>query len=269
MPTAASSSLTFSQYTEKHLAFDISNICNAQCYYCQTGFRNRNKIPPCNRRAKFIEVPLFERVLRYLKAQGFVEEGTKIHLYNWGEPMLHPEFAKIIEISKKENCLVALSTNAAVLPKLPDTFDASNIGFVKFSMCGFSQASYDKIHRFNFERIKENIEIIVRTFRQHGFVGEFYIYFHVYQFNLHELQAAYDFAKTLSITCHPVFAVINDWEKLKDYLQKHPAAGVSEQCRAGSVDGHRHGKLETDNPLSHGTQFDHRCRRSLCSVLFG
>ena len=220
---ASASFSTFSQYTEKHLAFDICNVCNAQCYYCQTGFRNRNKIPPsppqCNRRAKFIEVSLFERILRYLKAQGFVEEGTKIHLYNWGEPMLHPEFAKIIEISKKENCLVALSTNAAVLPKLPDSFDASNIGFVKFSMCGFSQASYDKIHRFDFDRIKKNIEIIVRTFRQHGFVGEFYIYFHVYQFNLHELQAAYDFAKTLSIVCHPVFAVINDWEKLKDYLQ--------------------------------------------------
>ena len=209
---------TFSQYTAKHLAFDICNVCNAQCYYCQTGFRNRNKIP-CNKGAKFIEVSLYEKILRYLKTQGFIEADTKIHLYSWGEPMLHPEFSKIIEISKKENCLVALSTNAAVLPKLSPSFDASGIGFVKFSVCGFSQASYDRIHRFDFERIKANIENIVRTFRQYGFVGEFYIYFHVYQFNLHELQAAYDFAKKLNITCHPVFAVINDWEKLKEYLQ--------------------------------------------------
>ena len=207
----------FSQYTERHLAFDICGICNAQCYYCQTGFANRSKIS-CNKK-KFIDVGLFERILRYLRNKGFIEADTKIHLYNWGEPMLHPEFSKIIEIATKEHCWIALSTNAAVLPKLANTFDASNIGFIKFSMCGFSQTSYDKIHRLDFECVKRNIETIVRTFRQHGFVGQFFIYFHVYQFNLHELQAAYDFAKTLNITCHPVFAVINDWEKLKHFLQ--------------------------------------------------
>lgn len=268
MKDSKPTSSTFSHYTEKHLAFDICNVCNAQCYYCQTGFANRHHIP-CHKGNAFIEVGLFERILRYLKAQHWIETETKIHLYNWGEPMLHPEFARIIEIAAQEHCWVALSTNAAVLPKIPENFDARPIGFIKFSMCGFSQASYDKIHRFDFERIRNHIEQIVKTFRQHGFVGQFMLYFHVYQFNVHELQAAYDFAQKLQIACHPVFAVINDWEKLKQYLQKTLPNDYLHQVAQDLWMGYSTKDFHpvSDCPMEHNLTIDANGRCILCCLV--
>ncbi|GBF34170.1 hypothetical protein DCCM_3282 [Desulfocucumis palustris] len=43
--------------------------------------------------------------------------------------------------------------------------------FIIFSMPGFSQESYDKIHGFNFEKIKDNIIKMSRNFRENGFTG--------------------------------------------------------------------------------------------------
>ena len=120
-------------------------------------------------------------------------------LYCWNEPLLHPDFCEIIKICEEEKCLVSFSTNASVRPKVPDNFDAVCIGAISLSMPGFSQASYDKIHQFDFERIKLNIEWMVKTFRKHGFFGFFVVRFHVYQFNIHEIEPARKWARSLGM----------------------------------------------------------------------
>jgi len=48
--------------------FDISNICNAKCLYCQTGFANRNHIPYCQGK-KFVELDDFRQTLQHLKKE--------------------------------------------------------------------------------------------------------------------------------------------------------------------------------------------------------
>ena len=115
---------------------------------------------------------------------------------------------------------VNLSTNASVLPKVSEKFNAAYIRSVTFSMPGFSQESYDRIHGFRFDFIKNNIAWIVKFFRQHGFIGQFGIAYHVYQFNLHELESAYHFATSLGILFSPVFARCVDWKRLQQYVKK-------------------------------------------------
>lgn len=207
--------------TGKTVIFDISHVCNARCYFCQTGFANRNNIPCKSQSGKqFIEVDFFHKILKHLKAHNFLNDGTQLHLFNWFEPLLHPEFTSIIKTATQENCLIGLSTNANVLPKLSNDFDASRVALLVFSMCGFSQQSYDKIHQFDFERIKHNVEQIVKDFRSHGCVGEIYISFHLYQFNIHELQAAYEWARQLHINIQPAFAYINDGARLLQFCKQ-------------------------------------------------
>ena len=207
--------------TGRTVIFDISHVCNGRCYFCQTGFANRNNTPCKSQSGKqFVEVDFFHKILKHLKEQNFLNDGTQLHLFNWFEPLLHPEFASIIKTATQENCLIGLSTNANVLPKLPSDFDASRVVLLIFSMCGFSQQSYDKIHQFDFEHIKHNVERIVKDFRNHGCVGEMYISFHLYQFNLHELQAAYEWAKQLHINICPAFAYINDGPRLLQFFKK-------------------------------------------------
>ena len=197
---------------------DISNVCNASCYYCPIGRANREHAAPVA--PAFMDPAVFEKVLRYLKEEGFLGAYTCLLLYIWHEPLLHPEFAKIVEIATRERCFLDISTNGSVVPKMPNHWDASRIVVMWFSMCGFSQASYDKIHAFDFERVKRNIEALVKMFRSHGCCAHFKVAFHVYQFNVHELPAAYEWARSLHIDLQTYFASTINFEDRVRFLRE-------------------------------------------------
>lgn len=196
--------------------FEISGICNAKCYFCQTGQSNMNKIPT----GRFVNIEEFEKSMMYLREHGFINGEAVISLYNWGEPFLHPKIKDIILFLHNNNFHTSLSTNASK----PVFFEKGNIlknlTNVTFSMPGFSQSSYDKIHGFNFIKIKKNIVDITKNFREAGFTGQFLIAGHIYQFNMHEILPMQDFAKEHGIQFLPSLAFINDFKRLRKYIQK-------------------------------------------------
>jgi MoaA/NifB/PqqE/SkfB family radical SAM enzyme len=204
-------------HRRKAIIIEISNICNARCYYCQTGYDNRQGATISE--PHFMEVNMLEKILQYVHQQGFLQGQSLITLHNWHEPLLHPDFAAIIQTIGRRKHLIEVSTNANVLPTIPSNFDASPIAMTVISMCGFSQASYDKIHQFDFEHIKRNIEMLVKSFRKHGCFGRFVIAYHIYQFNTNEIPAARAFAQSLGIDFWPNFAFIADGERLSQYLK--------------------------------------------------
>jgi sulfatase maturation enzyme AslB (radical SAM superfamily) len=71
--------------------FDIAGICNASCRYCVTGRTNHPM-------GGLIDTKYLQQALDILFKNGLVNNKTCFHLYNWGEPTLHPEFGKIINI---------------------------------------------------------------------------------------------------------------------------------------------------------------------------
>jgi MoaA/NifB/PqqE/SkfB family radical SAM enzyme len=153
-----------------------------------------------------------------MKAKRLIDESTCIALYNWGEPFLHPDLNEILEFLHQSRIRFALSTNASKLVSFVDKPVFETLTSITFSMCGFSQASYDKIHKFNFEKIKANILNILDSLRARGFRGKPQIAYHVYQFNIGEIQAAKAFAAKhgLDIACSLAF--INDYERSKQYI---------------------------------------------------
>lgn len=62
-------------------------------------------------------------------------------------------------------------------------------------MPGFSQESYDKIHGFNFEKIKENIKKYANDMELAGVKDKMWVAYHMYQFNLDEIYDAYVFLR--------------------------------------------------------------------------
>lgn len=196
--------------------FEISGICNARCYFCQTGQSNINKIPT----GKFVNFEEFKKSIKYLKEQKFLKDNSLIYLYNWGEPFLHPKFKEIINFLHDNNFRTVLSTNASKPVFFEKGNSLNNLARVTFSIPGFSQSSYDKIHGFNFEKIKKNIIDISKNFREAGFNGRFLIAFHIYQFNMHEIMPMIEFANEHGIEPMPSLASINDFERGKKYLKK-------------------------------------------------
>ncbi|MCQ2955676.1 MAG: radical SAM protein [Opitutales bacterium] len=197
---------------------DIGNVCNSKCIFCSTGNKNRNGCAPTEK-GHFMDFELFKKILDYLEKQHFLHTNNNqmVALYNWGEPMLHPEFERFMDYITRKKRHISLSTNGIFLPKFSDKFDASCVSFFRLSMCGFSQKSYDKIFMSDFEQCKKNIASVVHEFRAHGCIGYFTLIFHVYQFNTHEIKAAAEFARSLHIGFWPVWAFLVDGERALKY----------------------------------------------------
>lgn len=153
---------------------------------------------------------MFRSVLQRLLDKGVIIIDTGVSLFNWGEPFLHPQFKRLIEIVNDFGLYYRISSNASRLPEIDETL-LENLDLISFSMSGFSQESYDRIHQLEFETVKRNIVRFTESSRALGFQGPIRINYHLYQFNIGEIQPCRQFAKQLGIVFDPYCAVPVNW----------------------------------------------------------
>lgn len=205
----------------KNVFLEISGTCNARCPYCLSG---RHRSPG----GTFMTPAVFGQVVGRLKEQRLIAAGSVLNLFNWGEPFLHPRLGELLAAANREKVAYVFSTNASVLPRIDREF-ARGLKTIIFSMPGFSQSSYDRIHGFRFPTVCSNMATIVAQTRKAGFRGEFRLHYHVYQFNLTEIAACDAFARRLGIDLQLHYAILNHWDHLWDYLDDRlPAAALKE-----------------------------------------
>lgn len=200
----------------KIVYFDISGICNAKCKYCING-GNSISGHIHKKGGSIIDPHEFEKAIQYMLNTGLIEKETVINLYNWGEPFLHPKMKDIASVLASTDTLFQISTNASH-PVLFENRELKNLKGLIISMPGFSQASYDKIHGFNFEKIKNNIINMVNHYRSNGMTAWITIAFHIYQFNWIEIFNAKQFANALKIGINFSAAYLNGYSMWRDYL---------------------------------------------------
>jgi MoaA/NifB/PqqE/SkfB family radical SAM enzyme len=201
------------------VTFEISGKCNANCQYCISG-KNSISGDFQKKNSSYIEPEKFEAAINYLLEHDMINMDSVIGLFNWGEPLLHPQFKEIVSILNRKKLHYTLSTNGSKLIEF-DNFDLSYLDRIIFSMPGFSQKSYDLVHGFRFERIKTNIEKILTNYRANGFVGSAALSFHMYKFNTDELPLAMEFVKELEhlgLTVNASGAYLNGYSMSKDFL---------------------------------------------------
>jgi len=146
--------------------FDIVGYCNARCPYCQSGiYKKPGKT--------IIEPKLFEKAIDKLST-GIIARDAIFNLFMWGEPFLHPELDEILTILNNYGYKYCFSTNASRVPAIDKNF-VRNLHSIIFSMSGFSQTSYNKIHGLKFDLVLNNIKKIVDECRNLGFKGDFNI----------------------------------------------------------------------------------------------
>ena len=209
------------EYMFSGVYYEISKHCNAKCRWCQTGYSNisYNSKSICGSEKSFAEINGIDKAIVHLLSYNMINNDTVIAFFNWGEPTLHPKFREIINSVSKYRLKIDYSTNASIKVMFDQNDDLSCLNTITLSMCGFSQESYNKIHGFNFYRIKQNIEEMIYNCREYGFKGKHVISYHLYQFNIHELNYAIEFAEKNEIFIKPVIAFINDEKRLRQYIK--------------------------------------------------
>lgn len=198
------------QKVYKEIYFEICGNCNAKCPFCVTG---TGRLP----QGGMIRVDFFKKSIDKLIAEKLIDKQSSVFLYNWGEPFLHQDLDKIIEYVNKKEINFALSSNASVYKEFKAK-EVKKLQEISFSMSGFSQSSYDRVHGFRFEKIKQNIVKFAENLKKVGYRNRAKIFFHIYQFNLDEIVLAKEFAKTIGADFVPYYAFIADYEKAKNYL---------------------------------------------------
>lgn len=81
---------------------EITNVCNLKCSFC----------PAVDRDAQFMAPDAFEKVLLKVK-----DHTQWVCLHLMGEPTVHPQFAKIVELCHFYQKKVYLVTNGLLMPK--------------------------------------------------------------------------------------------------------------------------------------------------------
>ena len=195
--------------TFKKAYIEISGYCNAKCRWCVTHNDRHIKAE-----RGFLSPGDLNRILDRLTDIGAIDGSTLIGLHSWGEPALNKDFPGITGVLSKNNFHWWYSTNASVFPNVQEC-DFSSLGSLLISMPGFSQASYDKIHGFNFDNILKNIEKYANLFSGSKPIQ---IAWHIYQFNTQEMPHAYAYASKLKIGFLPYYALFANYETSMKYL---------------------------------------------------
>ena len=191
----------------KQVTWDITGVCNAQCRYCPSGGKNL-----LGNHQKYISGFMspeeFDSGLEYLTDQGLIApEETNLFLYNWGEPFAHPKFDEMLRVAAKRGFVFGLSTNCSMAKPVPDDV-LWRLSEVVFSVPGFSQQSYDRQHGFNFEKVKDNIRLIIEPIKRYSPNTSVKLVYHLYRSNLTEVSDAISFANEHGLEFLPILAIL-------------------------------------------------------------
>ena len=89
----------------KKFYIEITNVCNLACNFC----------PQTKREPEFMKVENFSNILDKIKPYA-----EYIYLHVKGEPLLHPEIDKLLDLSYEKGFKVNITTNGTLINKVKD-----------------------------------------------------------------------------------------------------------------------------------------------------
>jgi len=248
------------------LHFDIVGFCNATCPYCTTGMRTNVSPPP-----KAVDVRQFRDTIALLLQHGLIARRTIVYLYNWGEPILHPKLNELLHVLRNHKIRFVLSTNGSKFVSL-DRNAVRQLSYMQFSMPGFSQHSYDRVHNLDFQKVVANIERFHEDLRAKYSSTSLAIAYHVYRFNTHEIAAAKEFCRSHDIAFILYDGYLNDFNLMQSYLNRTMPTGLLQRVEAALFldyvnDSISSMPLRYRCPQFDGLAIDENCNVLTCCVL--
>lgn len=111
----------------KRVYIEISNICNLACSFC----------PPVKQARKSMTANEFEYIIKQIKPHS-----SFVYLHVKGEPLLHCELEQILQIAKKYEIQINITTNATLLEQKQELLLSSDaLRQVNLSLHAFTKES--------------------------------------------------------------------------------------------------------------------------------
>lgn len=146
---------------------DPSDVCNFQCTFCPTG--DRKLMKNIQRTPTKMDFELFKKIVDDISK--FNNPIKLLRLHKDGEPLLNPNFSKMIQYAKKSpNILkVDTTTNASLLTKSKSLeIIAAGLDRINISIEGMNKKHYLNIakYKINFDELVDNISFFYKNKQQ-------------------------------------------------------------------------------------------------------
>jgi MoaA/NifB/PqqE/SkfB family radical SAM enzyme len=247
---------------------DIVGTCNLRCPTCPVG-----NSP--DRPRGFMDLALFREVVAKIRRESPVPH-PQVNLYNWGEPLLHPELPAIITILRDAGMRSHLSTNLNIKRGLEAAIGAGP-DELKISLSGFSQETYGRTHaRGQLDLVRTNMRLVRQFADKHGVATRIWVGHHIYRSNQHEIEPVRQFCQELRFEYHPVAAFYMPLERLLDVLNGmlNPRdGGIVEDLIRSPFDSQRRAAAQRSGCLDcelrfNQTVINHDGTVALCCTVF-
>jgi MoaA/NifB/PqqE/SkfB family radical SAM enzyme len=226
---------------------DIAGTCNLRCPTCPVG-----NSPLGERPTGLMDFGLFEKIIAKIRRES-PSLRPIVNLYNWGEPLLHPDLPKMIALLRREGIKSSLSSNLNIKRGLEDVI-AADPDELKISISGFTDETYGKTHvRGDLDLLKTNMRAVRTFIDKYRASTRVWAGHHIYKSNQHQAPAVRQFCQELGFAYHPIAAFYMPLERLMDHLQ-----GKANPNDQGIVDDLLYHPAERQKAAAagHGGSFD-------------
>jgi len=177
-------------YYPYKVTIEPTNVCNLGCALCPSGTHSL-KAP-----LGFMKIDTMKAIVKELRPHL-----DMVSLYNWGEPLFHPNILYLIEICNNADIEVRISTHLMQLePEVARGLAHSRLRKVFISCNGASAESYKVYHtKGDFQKVIENMTLLLEERKRAHATWDVVWLFHVFRHNEHEIEKALAFSKSLGI----------------------------------------------------------------------
>ncbi|CAK7061582.1 MAG: GTP 3',8-cyclase [Desulfovibrio sp.] len=147
---------------------DPSDRCNFQCKFCPTGNRELMRQTPGRNHGR-MDFDAFKKIIKDIK--DFPQKIKVLRLYKDGEPLLNPDFAKMVAYARDAQCCerIDTTTNASLLnKKLIHEIIDGGLSRMNVSIEGMNKQQYKKFsgYTIDFAKLVENITYLYENKKQ-------------------------------------------------------------------------------------------------------
>ncbi len=148
--------LSGKQICPVEIEMGISSACNHRCIFCAVDYMEY--------KSNLLTLKVLEPNMKLMGKKGV----KSIIFAGEGEPLVNPEATEIINLAKKNGIDAAMSTNGVLFTEEKARYCLKSLTWVRFSIAGATNATYEKIHQCNSEDLQKalkNMENAVKVKR--------------------------------------------------------------------------------------------------------
>lgn len=156
-----------------------------------------------------------------------------VALFNWTEPLLHPELPELITAVRSRGIHCSISTNLNLL-RWPERLMEANPDWLRVSVSGFTQEIYARGHAGgNIDTVKANMRRLADAKQTTGATTDIEVYYLKYVDNEADEAPMQAYAEALGYRFHADWALMMPLEKVLTIAQpERPRATLTSQDHA-------------------------------------